>query len=205
MGRQWQSPFGENIYCSLRWQPDNSFKQLSGLGLLTSLAIHSALKTLHPSLDIQIKWPNDLLWRDRKLCGSLIELQGKPNECFAVIIGIGLNVNTNTLTQPLSDKPCCSLYDILGQCQDRNGLIALIIVHLVSYLGRFISEDFQAFIREWDRLDYLRGKKIRVSQGSQIFEGQAAGVDHDGQLILEDEQGLRQFFSAGDTSIIKER
>src|SRR3990167_1780942 len=71
-GRTWYSPFGENIYFSIRWHFNRPFSQLSGLSLVVSMAIMAVLQDLNIQ-GVQIKWPNDLLWQDKKLCGSLIE------------------------------------------------------------------------------------------------------------------------------------
>ncbi len=107
-GRSWHSPYGENIYCSIRWRFDCDFSKLSGSSLVVSLAVLAALKDISP--EIRIKWPNDLLWHGKKLCGSLIEVVGQSD----VVIGIGINVNAIP-----NDQSWCSLYEITGQHDDR--------------------------------------------------------------------------------------
>lgn len=119
-GRHWHSPFGENIYCSARWSFNCDLSRLAGLSLVSSLAVVAFLNTLSNSKDIKIKWPNDILWGNKKLCGSLIEILAESNSSAQVIIGIGLNVNTDTENHPLPDKPWCSLYEIFKQPYDRN-------------------------------------------------------------------------------------
>ncbi|MCW8400894.1 biotin--[acetyl-CoA-carboxylase] ligase, partial [Legionella sp. PATHC038] len=118
-GRHWHSPFGENIYCSSRWNLNYDLAKLSGLSLVTSLAIVATLNELDLSSNIKIKWPNDILWDNKKLCGSLIEILAESNGNVQVIIGVGLNVNTDTQNNPLPDKPWCSLYEMTQKHFDR--------------------------------------------------------------------------------------
>lgn len=200
-GRQWHSPFGENIYCSSRWNLNYDFGKLSGLSLVSSLAVLATLNELHLSADIKIKWPNDIYWFDKKLCGSLIEILAESNNNAQVIIGIGLNVNTDTENHPLLDKPWCSLYEITKNHFDRNLLIAKLINNLEHYLNKFINHDLNAFMDEWNQADYLAGKYIKITQSSGVLAGKACGINQKGQLILEDEAGVKHFLSSGDTSL----
>ena len=93
MGRQWHSPFGQNIYCSLRWDLPVGVCQLSGLSLVIGLAVLKALQQFDPSLLLELKWPNDIFARGKKLGGILIEMLAKSSGSCSVIIGIGLNCN----------------------------------------------------------------------------------------------------------------
>jgi BirA family biotin operon repressor/biotin-[acetyl-CoA-carboxylase] ligase len=202
-GRHWHSPFGENIYCSSRWSLNCDLSRLSGLSLVTSLAVLATVNEIQPSPDseIKVKWPNDLLWGDKKLCGSLIEIIAESNSNAQIIIGIGLNVNTDTQNHPLPDRAWCSLFEIFQQKYNRNLLIAKLIVNLEYYFTKFISKGLEAFINEWNQFDYLKGKYITVTQSSGSISGVAAGVNHAGLLILEDDQGNMHYLSSGDTSL----
>jgi BirA family biotin operon repressor/biotin-[acetyl-CoA-carboxylase] ligase len=202
-GRHWVSPFGENIYLSVRWTLDCCLSKLSGLSLVVSLAILNSIKTLTRN-NVRIKWPNDLLWHHKKLCGVLIEATAETNACAQVIIGIGLNVNTNTQQETASGIPWCSLYEITGQYFDRNLLIANLIQSLDHYLHHFLLYDFNYFHEEWQSLDYLEGRSISVVQSGKILEGIATGVTDQGQLCLVDEAGIRHVLSSGDTSLQKQ-
>lgn len=200
-GRHWHSPFGENIYCSTRWSFSSDLSRLSGLSLVSSLATVAFLNTINDSKDIKIKWPNDILWGNKKLCGSLIEIIAESNSNSQVIIGIGLNVNTDTENHPLPDKPWCSLYEIFKQQYNRNLLIANLIVYLERYLNEFLKADLSIFMDEWNANDYLAGQYITVSQSTGSISGVACGVNHSGQLILKDDKGVNHFLSSGDTSL----
>ncbi|CEK10263.1 biotin--[acetyl-CoA-carboxylase] ligase [Legionella hackeliae] len=200
-GRHWVSPFGENIYCSTRWELNCDLSQLSGLSLVVGIAILSSLKDSGIHEEILLKWPNDLLWKDKKLCGILIEITAETHANSQVIIGIGLNVNTATNFHPLPEKPWCSLYEITGQYHDRNRLLANLIYQLHRYVDKFLHTGFASFTDEWRKVDYLFGKSITVLQPTGSIQGSACGVNKLGQLCLVDEQGTIHYLSFGDTSL----
>jgi BirA family biotin operon repressor/biotin-[acetyl-CoA-carboxylase] ligase len=204
-GRHWHSPFGENIYCSSRWNLNGDLLKLSGLSLVVSLAILATLNELTPSPDIKIKWPNDILWHDKKLCGILIEIIAESNGNAQVIIGIGLNVNTDTENHPLPDKPWCSMYEISRELYDRNLIIAALICNLEYYLNKFIKNNFKVFMNEWEQFDYLAGKQITVIQMLNNITGIAQGVNESGYLILKDNNDVNHILSSGDTSLSSNR
>lgn len=200
-GRVWHSPFGENIYCSSRWKLQCDLAKLSGLSLITSLAVVATLKQFIATTEIKIKWPNDILWNDKKLCGSLIEISAESNAIAQVVIGIGLNVNSDTEHHPLPDKPWCSLYELSGAFYDRNEIIAHLIFTLNQYLTQFLKHDLQFFMDEWKHYDYLMDKRITVTQTSESLTGVACGINTTGQLILRDDEGRLHLLSSGDTSL----
>lgn len=200
-GRHWHSPFGENIYFSGRWDLDCCLSDLSGLSLVIGLAILAALRDCAVYEDIRIKWPNDILWKTKKLCGILIEAIAETNSCAQIIIGIGINVNTATKEQPSIALPWCSLYEITDQYFDRNTIIASLIDQLNNYLDKFLQSGFSVFANEWQNLDYLDGQDINVSQPTGSIRGKACGVTALGQLCLQDEQGKIHYLSSGDTSL----
>jgi len=200
-GRHWHSPFGENMYCSSRWNMSGDPALLSGLSLITSLGIMEVLQRFNPSGAIKIKWPNDILWGEKKLCGSLVELIVGANGTISVIIGIGLNVNTDTKNQFLPDKPWVSLYELSGQYQDRNLIIAEVLISLERCLNQLLDQSFSSFMASWERYDYLINQHVSVTHASKVVKGIAKGINASGQLILEDEHGKRMFLSSGDTSL----
>ncbi|MBA2652895.1 MAG: biotin--[acetyl-CoA-carboxylase] ligase [Tatlockia sp.] len=200
-GRRWLSPFGENIYFSSRWDLNCCLSSLSGLSLIVGLSILASLRDSDIQQDLGIKWPNDILWKNKKLCGILIEIIAETNSCAQVIIGIGLNVNTATHEQPLVDVPWCSLNEITGNYFDRNKILADLIFQLDNYLEKFLQSGFTAFTEEWRKLDYLDGQFLKVSQPTGFISGYACGVNHHGQLCLRNEQDVMHYLSSGDTSL----
>lgn len=205
LSRHWHSPFGENIYCSMRFHINGDFSALSGLSLVVGIAIVEALRVLGIH-DLYVKWPNDIVWRDKKLCGILIDLIAESYGSTDSIIGIGLNVNspTQSISLPQEDKrPWCSLYEITGQRHDRNKIIAHLVVALHNHLDTFQAYGFQAFQSAWCKIDYLYGKAVEVIQNCGPLVGNACGVNSSGQLLVKDETGQTHDVSSGDASLMK--
>ena len=209
-GRTWHSPFGENIYFSARWHVHCELSCLSGLSLVVSLAVLNTLNELGLTDNLSIKWPNDILWHEKKLSGCLIELIAPTKTQAEVIIGIGINVHSSFTTsdnaepeknEPLINRPWCSLFDITTTSYDRNLIIGRLIIHLNRYLQCLISNGFVYFLSKWHMVDALKGQLITVSQPSGPISGIAQGIDHTGHLIIIDSNGNTHALSSGDTSI----
>jgi len=91
-GRQWVSPFAENIYYSLLLRIDGGMRQLEGLSLVVGLAVLQALRELGIA-GAGLKWPNDVLVDNKKIAGILLELVGDPADVCHVVLGVGINVD----------------------------------------------------------------------------------------------------------------
>ncbi|HBI21747.1 MAG TPA: biotin--[acetyl-CoA-carboxylase] ligase [Legionella sp.] len=201
-GRHWHSPFGENIYLSIRQQINADITQLSGFSLVVSMAIWAALRPISSEHQVLIKWPNDLLWQNRKLSGNLIEvISTHPGGPTDVVIGVGLNVNEAAHDEPMIDKPWCSLFDITAQRYDRNIVIAQLIIEIEQHIEQLINHGFVSFHPAWQAMDYLHHQYITVSQATGTFSGLAQGVDGSGRLILVDDANATHYLASGDTSI----
>lgn len=200
-GRHWESPFAHNICFSLRWPMNCCLSRLSSLSLVIGLAIIKTLEQFSIGDDIGIKWPNDIYWKDKKLCGILIEVLAESNGDSEVIIGIGMNVNTDTRKTCLDLGAWCSLYEISGKTFDRNLLIAELFIQINDYLQQFLQSGFNSFIPEWQAKDYLADKMISVSQPISTHKGRACGVNELGQLGIVNDEGEKIWLSSGDTSI----
>lgn len=200
LGRSWHSPFGENIYCSVRCRLDCELSLLSGLSLIISLSVIHTLDELGLNDNLLIKWPNDILWQGQKLSGCLIELITN-NHTIDAIIGIGINVNSNTQAHPLPDKPWCSLFDISGKHQNRNRIIGRLIEHLHQDLQHFITSGFASFINQWQQVDALYARCITVSTQERQITGKAKGIDAKGRLILIDDDNKIHYLSSGEASL----
>lgn len=199
-GRSWYSPFGENIYLSVRLNLDCCLNQLSGLSLVVSLAVIEALKA-QAITGIEAKWPNDLLWQGKKLAGILLEIMGESHAYTQIIIGIGLNVNSQDLKIKVPDKDCCSLRELTGHYTNRNHLIAEILSVLQRYIETFLNQGFDGFYSEWQKVDHLQGKWVHLTSPRGMIQGIAQGVNSRGELCLLDDKGERHHITSGECSI----
>lgn len=203
--RPWFSPFAENIYCSIRFTLSPHLPNLSALSLLVGISIMCMLEDMQMTHDIGLKWPNDLLWQGKKLCGILIESMQIHQDKLGVIIGIGLNVNSDpadTTWIKAQNKPWCSLFEITKKKLDRNILIASLLIHIEQHISQFILNGFGPFLEAWGKWDYLYGKTIEIWHAGECIRGTAMGVDAGGQLMIADYNHRIQHVSSGETTII---
>lgn len=202
LNREWYSPFGKNIYLSLGYSFEKDMSALAGLSMVVGLSIIQALKYLNLKEPLLLKWPNDVIIKNRKLSGSLIEIDSEANGLSDAIIGVGLNVNMTHENEKIK-APWISLHQMLNHPLDRNQLCASLINWLMKYLTKFEKEGFLPFKKEWEEYDSLFDKNIKLASGKDIIKGVARGINEYGHLKLEVEKGYIRTFSSGDTTILK--
>ncbi len=186
MGTVWDSDKGKNLMFSL-------FKDLSMhdvefpfyISMAISLAILKALKTLNIP-DLHIKWPNDILSADKKICGILIENVIK-NRLSSTIIGVGVNVNQTKFDNL---PKASSLKNITGIHYDLGEILGLIIKFIKEYSSLLQDEEYDAVKNEYERSLFRKNKPSTFKNAEgELFLGFIKGVTKYGklQVILEDE------------------
>ncbi len=195
-GRQWISPFGNNIYCSLGWHFDKDPVELMGLSLVAGLAIIRTLKRYGFTQHFQLKWPNDLLWNNQKLGGVLTEIMGQSHASTEVIIGIGINTLLSKDANTLSiDQPYTDLQTIFQKKIHRNRLAGILIDELMTAISQFEINGLSYFINEWNEYDAYYKKPVKLITPSKTIEGIAEGVGAQGELLLSVKQQQLRFYS----------
>ncbi len=183
-GKEWLSPFGQNLYCSLLWRFDGVEHGLGALSLAVGIAVVDAIESLGIS-GVQLKWPNDLLHNGRKLAGILLEMSGDPNGSGFVVIGIGINVDmrnddeSEKIGQPWIDL--CSLAD---STVCRNALTIALLSRLSDMLKLYDADGFSDLVNRWNELDYMYGKEVNIIGVNYTQRGTAQGIDENGALLL---------------------
>jgi BirA family transcriptional regulator, biotin operon repressor / biotin---[acetyl-CoA-carboxylase] ligase len=198
-GRQWISPFGRNVYLSLLWRFDLAPMQVAGLSLAAAIGVLRALHAFE-CRDAGLKWPNDILWRNRKLAGLLLEVSGEARGPSQVVIGVGLNTWLGEAGNGI-DQPWIDLGSIPNlQPYSRSRLAARLIVELRRVAREYSEEGLPGFLDEWHRHDMMKGKAVEIRSASQRHRGEHLGVDPSGALrLLVD--GKQQLFHAGEVSL----
>ena len=193
-GKSWISPKFKNIYFSL-----NSYlkkEDLSGLSIAVALSVSKVLTKIN--VMSLIKWPNDLLVGNKKICGILIET-AKVGELTKVVIGIGINVNMEY--SELIDQEWTSIKLEKKQSVDRNSIITEMINQLCITLNKFEQEEFDYFLEKFTSLDLLKDKEFTLKdKPNETFIGK--GIDNKGLLIaqnLKDQRIVK--FSSGEVSL----
>jgi len=196
-GREWRSPPGSGIYLSLTWRFQSGLTGLSALSLVTGIAAARVLREFGVG-SIGLKWPNDLVVAGCKLGGCLIDISGSAEGPCDAIIGLGINVDLGEQVE--IDQPWTDL-SRLGVSVDRSDLSADLVRSLVSAVEQFDQTGFSAFAGEWSELDALAGHPVSVHhQHVNQLTGQAAGVDQQGRLLVDTDQG-RIALGSGEISV----
>lgn len=202
LDRLWVSPKGAGLYSSiiLRPQLDQSLWPL--LTLMTAIVVHDALHDVY-SLETDIKWPNDILANDKKLCGILAETVETPLG-RAVILGIGINLKKNSFPHDL-DGVATSVEDEAGLVADSLGVLEPLLDLLARYYQVLQGQGgAEEIVREWTiRSSYASGKRIRVANGEQILNGVTRGLERDGALRVETDTGEIKTVRAGDVTNLR--
>jgi len=202
-GRVWVSPFAQNIYCSIGWGFEGGVAAFEGLSLVVGLVIVRALERYGVN-GLELKWPNDVLYQDKKLAGVLIEMNGDPAGYCQVVIGIGVNVAMGDDQARAIEQPWIDLRSILDRQGlpyiSRNLLVAGLIDELALVLNDYGQTGFVGYCTEWQSLNAHAGQAVELRNGNRVYSGVCLGVSEVGALILETVQG-REVFHGGELSL----
>lgn len=198
-GRQWVSPFAHNVYMSLRITVETGFGALEGMSLAIGVAVADALEELGAK-DIKLKWPNDILWCERKLGGVLIEAAGDPSGRCHAVIGLGLNLKAQASMVKCIDQPWVALDEILSVDPGRNQSVSTLLNHIIPVLESYEKQGFRPYKSRWEMLNAHLNQRVSLQAGISQTVGLVCGVSESGGLLLATEQGI-ETFHGGEVSL----
>ncbi|MDU7463668.1 MAG: bifunctional biotin--[acetyl-CoA-carboxylase] ligase/biotin operon repressor BirA [Haemophilus haemolyticus] len=191
-GRQWLSPFAGQIMFSFYWAFDPS-KSIEGLSLVIGLAIAEVL-------NVQVKWPNDILFDGRKLGGILVEIANHKNGMLNLVIGVGINVSLPKQTE--ISQPYAEVCEIVPDVE-RQTLLPKLIQHLYTRLNIFekngINTEFQ---QAWQSYNAFSNNEVNVLTEQGAISGIEQGIDERGYLKVLCGNKI-QMFNGGEVSLRK--
>jgi BirA family biotin operon repressor/biotin-[acetyl-CoA-carboxylase] ligase len=175
-GNSWESEPGKNLTLSIILYPKISPTDFFNLNLAISLGVYDTLATLCPDR-LAVKWPNDIILNNRKVCGILIENTITAGLIARSIAGIGLNVNQ----EQFQFNTASSLQKETGRAYDLNQLLAALL-HAVEI--RYMQSKTAPLELRTDYLNamYWRHEPHRFSANGKVFEGSIEGIDENGKL-----------------------
>lgn len=178
--------------------PLDEQRQPQQLPLLAGLAVREAAEELTGSLEMQLKWPNDVLWQGRKLAGLLCERAHKAD-----LVGIGLNVSFKGARVPRSLRPSIvALAQIAPSPPSLTDALLSLSRHLMTVLQQSKSQLYAKILRQYDRHHALIGHTVKVDCGfGQIVRGRCEGIDDLGRLLVREGPHLRHLLQ-GHVSIV---
>jgi len=187
-GKTWISPPG-GIWMSIILRPDIPPFSAPQLTLVTGVAVAKTLKK-ELKLDIGIKWPNDILIGDKKVCGILTTVNASVNKVNYVVVGIGIDMNVDVpLFPPDLQTGATSLKNELDTEINGPILVQKFLLEFERLYNKFIEGKFPEILSEWRILSKTIGKQVEVRTRGKTVRGEAVGINKDGVLILELEDG----------------
>jgi BirA family biotin operon repressor/biotin-[acetyl-CoA-carboxylase] ligase len=197
-GKAWTAVAGGSLTFSLGWRYEQGAGFLAGLSLAVGVAVVKALEA-EGLPGVELKWPNDLVYRHLKVGGILVELNGDALGPSTVVVGVGLNVRLPAEIRRNIEQPVSDLTTVAGRgapAIDRNHLLARLAATLAATLDRYSHAGFPAFAAEWQHRHAYHGKpvKLLLPDGASV-KGTVAGVDSTGALVLADGPRRARFLS----------
>ncbi|NNF51036.1 MAG: biotin--[acetyl-CoA-carboxylase] ligase [Gammaproteobacteria bacterium] len=195
--RPWRAPLGGGLCMSVSYALPEQSRDLAAIGLVAGVAVRNALKKCGAA-DLQLKWPNDLMWQKRKVGGLLSELRSdarndagnKAQKFHRLVVGVGINYRLDAAARteisrlgglaPADIEEVCG-----GKLPDRNVLAAQIAGELLQSFKIFTEAGFEPFASAWRAVDACKDAPVVVTMQSRKLDGVARGIDASGALQLD--------------------
>lgn len=201
LGRNWISPKHKGIWMSLILRPEINPIQVSKITQVAAAAVCMAL--IDMGIRTLIKWPNDIVLNDKKVCGILTEMSGELNRVNYVIVGIGINANIDKDEFPEDLKPIASSLKIeIGNYIKRKELVRRILNNFEELYEELINEEtIKKSIEICKDNSALIGKEIKIIEKGKETRARALSLNEDGKLIVQYKDGKVDELISGEISV----
>ena len=199
LGRQWSSPSGTGLWCSLLLRPKAVPEQVTGLTLLAGLAVARSIRAL-TGLNAQIKWPNDVVVEGRKLCGILTEMAAEMESVEYVVVGVGINVNTQSFPEEIAKKATSLLLET-GKSWRRVQVLRQFLLETQALLGEWESQGTAALLPAYTADCVTIGRQVSTHRGGRFLTGKAEGITDTGELLVRLANGSLETINSGEVSV----
>ena len=200
LDRLWVSPRG-GVWLSIILRPRIDPEDASKITLTTAVAVTRILRRLY-NVTAEIKWPNDVLIDNKKVCGILTEAKLRGKTVNFVVVGIGINANFSIQALPEDlQTTATTLKEMLGKNVDREKLTAALLKEFEDYYKLFIERKFERLLTEWRSMAGFLGKEVEITSFKEKVRGVAVDVDENGALVIELKNGERRKVLSGDVTV----
>jgi len=201
-GRLWASPPREGVYFSTILRPNLRPTQIIQIPLIAGVAVCKAIRRVTP-LEPRIKWPNDITIGGKKVGGILAEMSSDMDRVNHIVLGIGVNVNTECSLLPEPTRGIAtSLAEKCGEYVSRVRLVQCLLAEFDALYRTFLVSGFDMLREEWKALDSTVGSWVKVIDGNEEMKGKALDIDGEGFLLVRKENGDVKRIISGDVSLI---
>lgn len=202
LGRQWVSTKGKGIWMSFILKPDIMPADAPKLTIAAALSVSRALQSCC-SLDVRIKWPNDIVAGGKKLCGILTEMTAEAEEIKSVVVGIGINANMEN--QDFGSEVAAIATSVKlekGIAVSRKVLAAHVMNEFEKLYLDFLEEgSLMPFLKEYKEKSAVLGKVVKVISRKEEISGLAVDISDEGQLVIQLENGELREIMSGEVSV----
>ncbi len=198
LGRSWISSAEESLTFSVVLRPGTDSEAINLLPLLAGVAVAEAIREV-AGVEVECKWPNDLLIDGKKVCGILLEGALREDGLDFVVAGIGINVNQGGFPQELSGK-ATSLRLMCGREFRREDLLRAVLQHFERLYRSGLDERFSSVPRLWAAHARMLGKPLEVRSNESALAGIAVRIAPDGGLVIATGAGEQTVY-AGDVTV----
>jgi BirA family biotin operon repressor/biotin-[acetyl-CoA-carboxylase] ligase len=196
-GRAWSSEPGTGLYMTIVLRPDISCTQAPVLTLGVAVAAHDAIERA-TGLEVDVKWPNDLLVGGRKVCGVLSELEAELDQVRSIVVGVGINVNQERFPPDIRNI-ATSLRIETGAPQSRIEILAGFLAALETMYRKFAEHGPAELIGRWSEASsFSSGRALEVLDGARRIRGVTAGLNPLGALRIRRPDGTLEEVYSGD-------
>ncbi len=203
LGRKWISIPRKGLWFSVLLRPDLHPQAATQITVVAATALARSIRKM-TGLAAEIKWPNDILVRGRKVVGILTEMSAEVDHVKYVILGIGVDVNqTAAEFPPELRKVATSLRIEKGQSFSRPDLAAAILLELDADYRRLGTGQFEGVAGEWAENCTTLGRNVSINVGSRTVHGRAESLDADGALLVRTHHGHLERILGGDVTLEK--
>jgi BirA family biotin operon repressor/biotin-[acetyl-CoA-carboxylase] ligase len=193
----WQSARSAGVYCSVVLRPALPPSEVLVLALAAGLAARAAIEYVDSRVNVDLKWPNDVLINGKKVCGILTEMNAEPTRVRYVVVGIGINVNQASFPKELEDE-ATSLRLVTGSEWSRVEMTAALLKSLDREYRLLIehADAHRSILRRFtEQSSWVRGKQVRIEENGSTIEGTTEGLDERGFLQVRTAQKLQTVLS----------
>lgn len=202
-GREWQSPFAANLYLSQYRKYADGLAASSGLSLAIGVAVARVVMSLTGKL-AQLKWPNDVLFDNKKLAGILVEAEGQSDGLCHLVIGVGLNVSMPDSTDSRIDQPWTDLNKLSTSPINKNDIASRLLFELEDVVEEYKNNQLSNLYKEWNDYHAYSNTPVQIISPNKVIEGICLGIDETGALLLKDDStGVIKRHFAGELSLRK--
>lgn len=199
-GKDWISPPNSGIWMSIILRPEIIVQNASMLTLVAGLAVCKAIQE-ETKLNVEIKWPNDIILDEKKVGGILTEMSSEIDFINFIIVGIGINVNIPSFPEEISNVATSLLINGKKNYKRKN-IVKKILEYFEIYYNKYLqTEDLTYLIEEYNKYCINIGRDVKIINKNEVLIAKAKEVTTSGELVVIDDNGKEVIINSGEVSV----